>query len=418
MEKASRMKNVFKDDRKRAYLNPEGADRALVSPISDDVLDRARRYRIARTRQHMQEDNLGAVLLYDPVNLRYVFDSSNMAIWCMHNPTRYGLVIAGGPAILFDREKHLFKGLPGIDEVRLNQSWTYFVSAEHQAEHVEAWADQIVSLLSDHKSNMRVGVDHLDPRGTWALQKRGVTISDAQRTIERARSIKSSDELTLMRWTIRVCEAGMARMYEESIPGKTEREIWAQLHFENARSGGEWLETKLLSSGAKTNPWWTECSDRVVSEGEMIAFDTDMIGPYGYIADLSRSWTCGHTRMNPTQRRIYCAAVEQIEHNMALIRPGVEFREFNEKSWHVPERYLPYRYSVALHGSGMADEWPLVPLHADWGIGREGMFEENMVVNVESLIAEEGSESVKLETQVVVTKHGAERLDSFPWEII
>jgi hypothetical protein len=38
------------------------------------------------------------------------------------------------------------------------------------------------------------------------------------------------------------------------------------------------------------------------------------------------------------------------------------------------------------------------------------------VLCVESLIAEQGTESIKLETQVLVTENGAERLDSFPWE--
>ena len=40
-----------------------------------------------------------------------------------------------------------------------------------------------------------------------------------------------------------------------------------------------------------------------------------------------------------------------------------------------------------------------------------------MVICIESLIGEAGSESVKLETQVLVTKDGPQRLDSFPWEI-
>ena len=63
----------------------------------------------------------------------------------------------------------------------------------------------------------------------------------------------------------------------------------------------------------------------------------------------------------------------------------------------------------------MADEWPVVPLHVDWGPGAmSGHFEEGMVVCIESLIAEEGSESVKLETQVLVTETGYQRLDSFP----
>ena len=66
-----------------------------------------------------------------------------------------------------------------------------------------------------------------------------------------------------MTWTIRVCEAGMARMYEHSLPGKTENEIWAELHYENIRSGGEWIETRLLAIGERTNPWFQECSDHV-----------------------------------------------------------------------------------------------------------------------------------------------------------
>ena len=64
----------------------------------------------------------------------------------------------------------------------------------------------------------------------------------------------------------------------------------------------------------------------------------------------------------------------------------------------------------------MADEWPGILLHPDFDQGFEGIIEENMVLNVESLIAEAGSESIKLETQVLVTSRGAERLDTFPWE--
>jgi len=78
--------------------------------------------------------------------------------------------------------------------------------------------------------------------------------------------------------------------------------------------------------------------------------------------------------------------------------------------------YRPYRYSLAVHGVGLADEWPCVLLHPDFEHSYDGRFEENMTVCVESLIGEEGSESIKLETQVVVTRKGAERLDGFPWE--
>lgn len=136
----------------------------------------------------------------------------------------------------------------------------------------------------------------------------------------------------------------MARMYEVSEPGRTEREIWAELHFENARSGGEWLETKLLTAGTHTNPWYQECSDYVVQRGEMISFDTDMIGPfgpYGCCADLSRSWTCGHVAMTPKQRGFYAAARAQIDHNLSIIRPNMTFSDFNERSWQIPANTNP-----------------------------------------------------------------------------
>jgi len=149
----------------------------------------------------------------------------------------------------------------------------------------------------------------------------------------------------------------------------------------------------------------------------MLSFDTDMIGPYGYCADLSRSWPIGHRRLSEKQAALYRAAVAQIEHNVALLQPGLSFEEFNAKSWRIPAQYQARRYSSALHGVGVADEWPSVATHVDFGRGSAGRFDENMCLCVEALIGEEnGGECVKLETQVLLTAKGAARLDSFPWE--
>ncbi len=411
---------VFKDDRKLTYLNAEGADKPLKSPVPAAVLDRARAYRLGRLRAAMAQADVAALLLYDPVNIRYAFDASNMGVWTAHNPTRYALILNGGPAILFDYRgtEHLSEGLPGIDEIRPSTTWMYMIRAERMDEFLAEWADEIAALVRAHGGgNRRIAIDRIDPPGERALSARGLSYVEGTALTERARAIKSADEIALMRWTIRVCEAGMARIYEHSVPGVTEAELWAHLHFENARSGGEWLETKLLSSGPRTNPWYQECSHRVVQGGEMISFDTDMIGPYGYCADLSRSWVCGYQPMNPVQRRLYAVALDQIGHNLGLLRPGLTFAEFNAASWRIPERHRPFRYSLALHGVGMADEWPVVPLHCDWSDrAPEGVLEPGMTLCVESLIGEAGSECIKLETQVLITGTGAERLDSFPWE--
>ena len=412
------MSTVFKDERKLTYLNAEGADKPLKSPVPDDVLQRARQYRLGRFREQLAQSDCAALLLYDPCNIRYAFDCSNMQVWTSHNPMRYAVILADGPAIMFEFKGclHQSEGLSGIDEIRVAKTWMFMASGDKVEAAVEDWADEIADLIREHGGgNTRIACDKLDGTGVHALERRGLGYVEGTQITEIARSIKSADEIELMRWTIRVCEAGMARIYEHSVPGVTERELWAHLHFENARSGGDWLETKLLTCGPRTNPWYQECNDRVCQSGEMISFDTDMIGPYGYCADLSRSWTCGYTAMSTTQHRLYDTALAQIHHNLDLLRPGLSFAEFNRKSWRIPDPHTPYRYSLAAHGVGMADEWPVIPLHVDWGPGAmSGEFEPGMVICIESLMGEKNSESIKLETQVLITDAGHERLDTFP----
>lgn len=414
------MAEVFKDARKRAYLNPDGADKPLKSPVPLATLKAARAYRQQRIRDQLKRHDCAAILLYDPVNIRYAFDVSNMQLWMTHNPSHYAVVCADGPAIDFEYKgaEHVANGIEIIDQVRPAISWFYFSAGSRIEERVERWADEIADVMREHGGgNRRLAVDKLELLGVDALRRRGLTLVEGQELTEKARCIKNGAEIELMRWTVRVCEAAMARMYERSEAGRTENEIWAELHYENIRSGGEWVETRLLAAGPRTNPWFQECSDYVCQTGDILAFDTDLIGPYGYCADLSRSWPIGHVRMSNKQRELYGAAREQIEHNLGLLKAGMSFREFNEKSWRIPEKYQARRYSVVLHGVGLADEWPSVPLHPDFAKAYDGTFEENMTVCVESLIGEDGTgECIKLETQVLIGANGAERLDSFPWE--
>jgi Xaa-Pro aminopeptidase len=415
------MADVFKDPRKQEYLNAEGAGRALRSPIPHAALVAARAHRKRRLVEQVAASGCDAILLYDPLNIRHALDARNMQVWAAHNPIHYALVCADGHAadFTFAGSEHLLAGLETIDEVRPAVIWYFMYSGERLGEWVGRWADELLEVLRERSGGgpLRLAVDKLEPPGVDALRQRGVTLVEGQALTERARMIKSTEELELMRWTIRVCEAGMARMYGHSVAGLTEQEIWAELHHENIRSGGEWIETRLLAVGERTNPWYQECSEHVAHTGDMLAFDTDMIGPYGYCADLSRSWTIDHTPMTPAQADLYSHAVAQVEHNLALIAPGMDFREYMERSWPIPERFLANRYSCLLHGVGMADEYPGVyaPQDAEWF--QAGRFEPGMVLCVESLIGEDGGrEAVKLEAQVLVTERGAERLDTFPWE--
>ena len=82
------MSQVFFDERKRSYLNQEGADRPLKSPIPHETLVRARKYRLGRIRQQLLKEDCAAILLYDPINIRYALDATNMQVWTSHNAMR------------------------------------------------------------------------------------------------------------------------------------------------------------------------------------------------------------------------------------------------------------------------------------------------------------------------------------------
>ena len=157
---------------------------------------------------------------------------------------------------------------------------------------------------------------------------------------------------------------------------------------------------------------------RPIEAGDLVSFDTDLIGPYGYCADISRSWLCGDGKPSDEQRRLYAKAVEQIRFNTALLRPGVSFREVSEKAWKIPDEFVRNRYPSVIHGVGLADEYPSFKHWSSFEErGYDGLVEEGMTLCVESYIgADGGREGVKLEQQVLITADGAKTLSSYPLE--
>jgi Xaa-Pro aminopeptidase len=388
------------------------------SEARDSLLRDVRAYRFARVIDQLRDNNCAAILLYDPVNIRYATDTSNMQIWTGRNPSRYVMIFADGHVVAWEFHscEHMWDGLSLDLELRS----AVFFGAGHDAERrANAWGAGIADVLRKRAPNdARLAVDRLDPAGAAYLTQSGFTLLDGQALMEIARTVKSPGELVLIGESLRVCEKGIERMHRELRVGMTEQELWANLHYENIRHGGEWIETRLLASGERTNPWMHECSSRVLRAGELLAFDTDMVGPNGYCSDISRTWTVGHTRPSDEQRKLYETAYSQVHFNMDLLRAGMTFREFSQKAWKIPDVYLKNRYSCVAHGIGMVDEYPHIAHQVDWdSSGYDGLFEIGMTLCVESYIgAEGGTQGVKLEQQVVLTEHGCVPLTSCGFE--
>lgn len=398
-----------------------------AAPIDAGILARGEeinqtalfRYRLERLRAELRKRDYAGAVLSDPMNLRYATGTRNMAVWTTHAPSRYAFVATDGPVILFEftSSRHVTDGSPIVDEVRPCTPWIYFLAGPRTEEKAHLWADEIESLLRQYGgNNRRLAVDRCDPLGAMRLLGHGVQLFDAQEATEQARMVKSAEELACMQSAMDVCDLGVSRMREALEPGITENQLWSLLHETNIAHGGEWIECRLLSSGPRTNPWFQESGDRVIQAGDVVGFDTDLVGPFGYLADISRSWICPNQKPSDRQKRLYDLATQQILFNTELLRPGLSFREFAETCWPVPDEYVPNRYMMMVHGCGFVDEYPSIAYAADWkSWGYDGLFEENMVVSVESYIGEVGGpDGIKLEQQLVIAANGPRVLSKTP----
>ena len=381
--------------------------------------EKLRSYRLDRVKKELEKNNLEACILFDPVNVRYALDTLNMSIYNMHNLTRYCFIPVNGPTILyeyFNCEK-LSEDLNLIDEIRPAITWDYFSNGDQAEAQLKKWVDEIKDLSSAYFKSKKIAIDVLNGPAVSALNKEGIEVVDAKLILEQARVIKSAEEIKCMRSAIDVAELGIKKMREDLKAGMTENELWSILHKTNIENYGEWIECRILSSGERTNPWMQECSNKVIQTGEIVSFDTDMVGPYGYCADISRAFVVGN-KFNDEQKKLYSMAVEQIDHNSRLIKDGLSFKEFTEKSWVLPEDYYPNRYSVMVHGIGLCDEWPAIRYPTDGG-ERSGTFQKNMTITVESYIGKVGGkEGVKLEQQYLIGENGLELMSHHPLEDI
>lgn len=398
----------------------EGEWQAAGLPVPD--LAAMRQSRLTRIRAELARRDYAGILLYDPLNIRYAADHTNMQNWTAHNASRYLFLATTGPAVLFEFQNcfHLSDHTGMVDEVRPAKNWIYMFAGDDTAGAARDWAREIADLVSRHGGgNRRLAIDHLDPEPTTALIAAGISIHNGEAVMERVRMIKTEHELRCMRRSIHACEQAIGEMEAALRPGVSETDLWSLLHRGNLVRGGEWIETRLLASGPRTNPWFQECSARIIEDGDLVAFDTDLIGPYGYCCDMSRTWLAGDGQPSNEQRDLYRIAVEQVAHNIGLLKLGVTLLELSHSCRLPPPDCRPNRYGVLIHGVGLCDEYPSVyhPEDIDQHAPDEPL-QAGMVLCVESYTGRLGGrEGVKLEEQVLITETGSEKLTRYPLDV-
>ena len=398
----------------RLVMSPQWSDLAAQRELPKVDGDRLHRYRQGRIRDELVRRDIDMVLIHNPVSLRYGYDYRSYQLFQSRTPTTYAFFPAEGP--------HIFHAAYGVSdpniETRQGRALSYFDGGEEMANQSALLADDVVRYLDEiGATTRRVGLEYVNPTVTQELERRGVEVVDGMNVTERARLIKSDDEIACMRWAIAVAELGIAKLEEAIAPGVTEAQLWALLNYTNLANDGDWHDGRMLCSGPRTNPWLQEASRRRVEAGDLVAFDTDMVGPFGYFADISRTMFCGPGTPTVRQRELYRHAVAEVEHNMALVKPGVTFTDFQQRSYEQPEEFQEQAYPCIVHAVGMCDEYPRIdPIFR--GVNRyDDTIAAGMVLCIESYVGAVGeTDGVKLEQQVLVTTDGYEVLSSYPFD--
>ena len=397
-----------------------------ILDLDVDLIDESRlnAYRYARLQAELAAAEVDAMLTCDPVNTRYATGIRNMQVWSFHSLIRMGFIPTSGRAIVFEYSgsEHLADGLDTIAEVRpaipLHLGPGY--NSLQIEDRIKRWADGVESAaLACCGKPGRLAIDNQVPHVAGkALEGRGFELVQAYPILARAMSVKNEDEIRAMRYSLEVAETGIERLVAAIRPGISENELWAILNHCNIEHGGEYMDTRLLSSGPRTNPWYQECSGRRIAVGDMIALDTDMIGPWGYDADISRSFVCAAEQASERQKAIYRVAHDHLQHNLNLLLPGISFRELSERAFVVPEKYRAQSIAMNWHGIGLYGGWPTILGRGHFDeTSEDGELIPGMTLCVEAYVGEVGgADGVKLEEQVLITESGYRMLSGFPFE--
>ena len=285
------MNNHFRENRKidpsqgptLGDKTPNNKDRVEIGPtklaysewqksgLALPDLPRMREYRWRRLTDHVVQREYGGLLLFDPLNIRYATDSTNMQLWNTHNPFRAVLLCSDGYMVIWDYKNSPFLSEfnPLVKEQRSGADLFYFDRGDKIDIAADKFSNEVRTLIAEHsQSNMRLAVDKIMLHGLRSLEAQGFEIMEGEEVTEKCRSVKGEDEILAMRCASKACENAVAIMESEArseVPkGNTsEDDIWAVLHAENIKRGGEWIETRLLASGPRTNPWFQECGPRI-----------------------------------------------------------------------------------------------------------------------------------------------------------
>jgi Xaa-Pro aminopeptidase len=380
---------------------------------------RLRTERLERARASLRESDLGAVLLFDQNNIRYV-TSTHIGEWARDKSARCVLLPREGDPVLWDfgsAARHHRLYAPWLPD----SSWQAGVTSMRGAMPEEtgvpdALAARIHRELADRGLEREpLGLDLTDMETLYSLHRQGIETANAQPVMMRARAIKTADEIALLEHAARMVDAVYEEIYRTLRPGVREHEVVAQAQHTLFELGSEQVEAINAVSGDRCNPHPHVFSDRLLAPGDQAFFDV-IHSFMGYRTCYYRTFNVGGVTQSQVDAYRQCR--EWLDNAIELVRPGAATDQI-ASVWPTAQEL------------GFPDEQSCFGLQFGHGLG-VGLYEAPMISRVHSLDhpieleegmvfaletycpATDGESAARIEEEVIVTATGCRVITKFP----
>jgi len=380
---------------------------------------RLHEYRLARTRNALAKSKLGALLVFDQYNMRYI-SSTVIGEWARDKLTRWSLLTGNGEPWVWDfgsaarhhklyapwlPTNHCLAGNVGLRGA-INPRVGLFEEAAKEIYDI---------LVQEGVADMPIGIDVVEPPFLFALQKLGMKVQDGQQVMLEAREIKSVDEITLLNMAAAMGDGVYQDIFEALKPGVRENEIVALATKRLYEMGSDCVEAINAIAGERCSPHPHNFTDRMIRPGDQAYFD--IIQSYmGYKTCYYRTFTVGSA--TAAQHDAYKKARQWMDGAISMLKPGVstdQVAKMFPKSTEIGFETEMSAFGLNFcHGLGLGlHERPLVSRLNSLKDPYE--LKAGMVFAVETFCpATDGVSAARIEEEVVLTPSGAKIITLFP----
>jgi len=385
-------------------------------------LDRMRVERIAKLRSIMAEQGLDALVLLGNTNVVY----ATGATWPLGDPGRANFEQPVAVVLADDEWPHLFTPLP--DDPGL--------PVDHVHGPLYLDLDEGVRALDAHLRELRptggsVAVDEWTfamSRESRLLFGEGGRVRDGGKVVNKAKAVKTPDELACLREALRITEGGIAAVQAGLAPGMRQVELTATFlgAVFDAGADANTLDPiwQVMPPSMGEGPWTTHgdlacpllTTERELQRGDVLWVDTS-ITYQGVHSDFGRTWIVG---AEPTDRQraqfeLWQAIVAAV---LDRTRAGATHSELTSAAREVAGGRTPWMSHFYLgHGLGIdAAEMPYVGSDLGEQFDSSHALEAGMVLVLEPLVWDDGAAGYRAEEVVLVTEDGWEPMTDYPYD--